>query len=466
MASSLSLPPRPRNGDDTSGSEISSAPPSEQLDLAGAELNEEPLEHESDDDIEEDVEKYDFDETESHVSIASTESDHGSEYNLSERPWLAQTDRPFRAQWEYMYANVTAHPIHGSWEQTEIYQQEKDKEMLRYLEDFPIHLWVIPQVEAKAAYMRLLERSRWRSLGVPVYGPRRIPEWIPNSTVILPAQQVPQHQIIRSMPSQHQPPPAQPPSPPLPPYQQPRDHLPQRAQEQRSVTNTSSLAGYPLGHQPIPSAPPMQQQMHQQMQQHSHMSQHHPQLMVYPQHMNHPQHLNHPQQMYHPQPQNAPGAGQGGPSGMTISQVRIYSSPYVSAPEPVAKRKRELKPPPPPPTPPPPPETPPYEPRMKPDEIRKKVTPKGRSIRKQAEADEFPWNRQNLDYDHEKTNATWDDSIYDQQTLEDMSAIRKENEPHITKIDNEQQEAQSMFTQASPYCDICADIIHRSRSPS
>ena len=93
-------------------------------------------------------------------------------------------------------------------------------------------------------------------------------------------------------------------------------------------------------------------------------------------------------------------------------------------------------------SPPPTPPIPPYETRPKPTE-RKTVNKSGRrNMRRQAEAEAFPWNR-NLDFAAAKANATWDDTIYDLATLNDMAATRAKNEKIIEKLDAEESERQS-----------------------
>ena len=87
------------------------------------------------------------------------------------------------------------------------------------------------------------------------------------------------------------------------------------------------------------------------------------------------------------------------------------------------------------------PRTPPYETREKPSE-RKAVNKSGRrNMRRQAEADVFPWNRE-MDFKAARANATWDDSIYDPSTLGEMDATRKKNEPIIERLDNQETERQ------------------------
>lgn len=96
--------------------------------------------------------------------------------SLPERPWK-EFSREMRRQWEIMYSSVAAHAVTGDWDKAEDYQREKDIEMLRYMEDFPLKNWVISRDEAVDAYYRLLERTRWRSLGIRIYKPERFPDF-------------------------------------------------------------------------------------------------------------------------------------------------------------------------------------------------------------------------------------------------------------------------------------------------
>ena len=86
--------------------------------------------------------------------------------------------------------------------------------------------------------------------------------------------------------------------------------------------------------------------------------------------------------------------------------------------------------------------TPPYPTRARPD-FRKTVGKSaGRSgkTRRQAETDEFPWNRP-LDFIKarvaSKTEATWDYSAYDESTLADMTRTRAHNEPVVAELERE-----------------------------
>lgn len=91
-----------------------------------------------------------------------------------------------------------------------------------------------------------------------------------------------------------------------------------------------------------------------------------------------------------------------------------------------------------------PPPIPPYEKREKPTERNAFNKSGRRNMRRQAEAEEFPWNR-DMDFTEAKANATWDDSIYDPATLDSMAETRKHNGPIIERIDAEEAERQRKY---------------------
>lgn len=96
---------------------------------------------------------------------------------------------------------------------------------------------------------------------------------------------------------------------------------------------------------------------------------------------------------------------------------------------------------PPPQSPPPPPQTPPYAARKRPIEKKPGNKPGRKSTRKHAEAEEFPWTRK-LDFKEAKAKASWDLSVYDKETLDDMAATRNKNIAVIEDIDAKIQEQQ------------------------
>ena len=79
---------------------------------------------------------------------------------------------------------------------------------------------------------------------------------------------------------------------------------------------------------------------------------------------------------------------------------------------------------------------PPYEVRDKPDSDSRSKLSKTTSRRRQAEPNVYPWNR-NLDFAAEKTKATWNRSIYTQETLVTMEKIRAKNAKYFQRKESE-----------------------------
>ncbi|KAK3696155.1 hypothetical protein LTR37_018126 [Vermiconidia calcicola] len=340
------------------------------------------------------------------------------------RPWLEPGfGEAARKEWEGMYTRLVNWAMDRSspsWETTEAYMREKDKEMLRYLEDFPIPHWVIPQELAQEAQDRLLERTRWRGLGIRIYGDRRIPELIPGSTQ--PFQRV----GSQSMQMQ------------APPTMDRNMHMGQPTQSmplamQQNMPHQFSARPMPNG---MPQGPPNQMPYGMpppppgtvlRSQPHAQPVPTYPNGMpVYPQMAQPgpqgamPTHYNgmvmhHQGSMYGPQtsqmpPRTTSNKGKGREKKMDLTPLDVT----LTAPPP----------------------TPPYDKRPKPAD-RAATNTGRRNQRRQAEAEEFPWNR-DLDFRTARTNATWNDGIYDQETLDDMAATRQKNVPIIERIDRDE----------------------------
>lgn len=376
-------------------------------------------------------------------------------YDWTQRPWNVHGfDRDLREVYETMFCAVEMKPLNGSWDATEDYQREKDKEMLRYIEDFPLGTWVIPREQANQAYFRLLERTRWRNLGIRIYGQQRIPEMIPNSTPfrqgngqMMPPPQVPiglhpgQYPQHPRQPSVGGPGGSRPPStgqqqgphgPPTP--QGPPNHMHPPPGQQMLPSQPNAV---PMN---VPPGPNPQQQMMQAppngpmpppgMPPLSHM----PHGLPYnvPPHMM--SHANVPMQTPRPMP-GAPFGMAQPPPGMQHAPV---PQPAGTTPQRKPRQKKET---PKPDTPPPPPPTPPYPNRERPIP-RKEFNKSGKkNMRKQAEAEDFPWHRK-LDFYKERGEAKWDDSGYDPAVLDAMAAVREKNMPIITRLDEELSEKQ------------------------
>ena len=111
--------------------------------------------------------------------------------------------------------------------------------------------------------------------------------------------------------------------------------------------------------------------------------------------------------------------------------------------------------------------TPPYPTRTRPD-FRKTVGKSaGRSgkTRRQAETDEFPWNR-DLDFIKarvaSKTEATWDYSAYDEATIANMKATRERNEPVVAALERDITMKQSKLLYFPPKPSVHILTQHQS----
>ncbi|KAK4506851.1 hypothetical protein PRZ48_000584 [Zasmidium cellare] len=420
------------------------------------------------------------------VITLSSEASEDGEYGLSERPWKDFT-QDMRYQWEIMYSTITSRAMQGSWEVTEDFQREKDNEMCRYLDDFPLTQWVIPKEQASQAYFRMLERTRWRSLGIRIYGRERLPEWPPGN--VAPGTH-------RAAEINQQPLPV------------PRDSYPR--ENPRPASGPPAAGQYPTSARPPhmqtqhagPSLPPPRASLP---------SQPHAQPIPVPPGVIHqgPQGPQGPQRPPGPPPPQGPPGPHGpqgphgtvgvahgvhptqiptrGPQGPQVSlppgigrpigppQTSVYGMQHgwppghmvhpTNFPTPLeqpkprkGKERREISPPAS--TPPPPPPTPPYALRKKPLDKKATVSTSkaGRkSARRQAEAEEFPWTRE-LNFAEEKANAKWDDGVYDAETLQVMEATRQRNVPIIDELDAKVQEQQRLARAAKKNQKISAPL--------
>ena len=88
--------------------------------------------------------------------------------------------------------------------------------------------------------------------------------------------------------------------------------------------------------------------------------------------------------------------------------------------------------------------SPPYEKPEKPIE-RLVVNKSGRkNMRRQAEAEEFPWHRE-MDFRQAREDASWDDGIFNPVTLQNMEMTRKANERYMKRVDTEETDRQRRF---------------------
>ncbi|KAK0913491.1 hypothetical protein LTR02_002339 [Friedmanniomyces endolithicus] len=377
-----------------------------------------------------------------HLKKKQRKLEAANEYALSYSPWTVPGFGPTeRRAVELMYCEVQLTPLQGTWEATEVYQAHKDKEMLRYLTEYPLAQWVIPKEHAQAAYQRLLERNRWRGLGIRVYGMQQMPQNAPStfynhrpSHMATPGpqpnrpmatyggshdggrapsmpQQQQQMQMQMQMNMAHRPPPG----PAMPP---PTQVLPS---QQHALPSNAHHYPHPqlmMGPPPLPS-PQSQygQGPYGQMQQLGAQNGTNLSSNYRPQHIGY---MNVPSTypgMIGTAPNAMPSTGLSGHSLGAGNKMKKSPAAQTSGP------------------------TPPYAVRDRPTE-RKTYSKAGK--RKQAEPDEFPWNRP-IDFVREKdvpAHLRWDISEYDPHVLDAMAVVRSHNAPIILNIDKELAEKQ------------------------
>lgn len=327
----------------------------------------------------------DLDDVRSHISVSDDEPEMPG---IDEVPWRSM-NREQRATYERMFGEVAQRPINGSWNCTELYQQNLDEKCMNYVKDFPISEWVLPRHVAEMTVEKVLERVRWRAFGIKIFGPQ--PNRGSQQALHHPNQfPVPSHQTLRSQPSAH-----------------PMGVLP----------------GAPVG-QPARRGVPHAHQQHHHPNSNAQMPMHQPTPYPISGHM--------PYQSLQTV-KSTTGAPAKAPRKLKInvagpSQRNLKAGESSPAPPPLQAP------------------TPPYPARARPD-LRKTVGKVSRGkTRRQAEADEFPWNRQ-LDFIQariaSKSKDTWDDSVYDAKMVAEMARTRVRNEPIVAELEKDISEKQS-----------------------
>jgi len=337
------------------------------------------------------LEDFDNDDARSHISLSDDEPEVPSV--IGPVNWQELT-RDQRAEYERMFGSIHHQPLNGSWTLTENYHRHIDEQCLSYLSEYKPEEWVLPRHDTEFILNRLLDRVRMRKAHLKIYGPP-----IPNnntsrshtgphrhSQVPLPPPGHPAsgNQTLRSQPS------AQPMGVPSgvklgQPLSQPMAFA-QSQQYQSGGLPTSIHSGQPLRGYPYPM----------------------------------------PGQLP-PQP-IPPLRSNMGPPAKTPRKLKInvgdrgHREQALQAPLP-------LKAP-----------TPPYPLRDRPDQ-RKTVGKAGRGkTRRQAEADEFPWNR-DLDFiaarEASQSKDSWDISVYDKAMLDEMERTRVRNKPVVEVLEDE-----------------------------
>jgi hypothetical protein len=336
------------------------------------------------------LEDLDDDDARSHISLSDDEPEVSSV--IGPVDWKELT-RDQRVEYERMFGSVHHQPLNGSWTFTENYHRHIDEQCLTYLDAFKPEEWVLPRHDTEYILNKLLERIRMRKAHMKVYGPpahnsssrsHQLSHHHSQAPLPPPGHQMSGNQMLRSQPSVQ--PMGEPPGVRLgQPLRQPM------AFAQSQQYQNGGLPAGPHPGQPIRGPPyPMPGQM--------------------------------PPQPIPPLRSNM-GLPAKAQRKLKINVAdRGHREQALQVPLP-------LKAP-----------TPPYPLRDRPDQ-RKTVGKAGRGkTRRQAEADEFPWNR-DLDFiaarDALQSKDTWDLSVYDQAMLDEMERCRVRNKPVVEVLEEE-----------------------------
>lgn len=345
------------------------------------------------------LEDSDDEDARSHISLSDDEPEVPGVPD--EIDWKALT-RDQRVQYERMFGWSGRRPLNDSWTFTEKYHEIVDDQCMSYLAAFNPDEWVLSRPEVEYTLHQLLDRVRLRKAHTRVYGPHS------------------QNHTSHSQPSLH--------------------HHPQ-------VPFPLSARGLPehqtMRHGPAMQPPPMGAKLGQPQQQ--------PMAFAQSQRYQNGSHRGQPvQRPSYTMPGQMPGqmplqplqplhSNMGPPVGPVVKPRKLkINGPAVRRESQAAVPLTAP--------------TPPYPARDRPDQ-RKTVGKAGRGkVRRQAEADEFPWNR-DLDFlsarDALQTKDSWDDSVYDAAMLAEMAEVRKNNEPVVAKLEDEITAKQS---KSLPFC--------------
>nr|POE65918.1 hypothetical protein CFP56_57608 [Quercus suber] len=397
--------------------------PSSELDtinmMDNAPVNRDDVASEVEDDTTSDEMVDSDDDTKSVITVSSSpDVPNDAPFGMSERPWkMVGFTTTMRREWETMYSTLQQTPLAGDWDATEAYQREKDREMLMYIQDFPLPSWVIPKQQAEIAYSQVIERMRWRSLGIAIYDQARTAHMAFPHNVNLSMPPVQGYASYRyqspNVPLDHQQASAS----------QPNLQRHELQPGQAILANSQMMNAQPYSTVPYTAQAPQHSIPPQTMLPHEGYTQ-----SQYPQH-------------------SLPNTSSHG--------YQILPRPGLLGPK--QKRAKKEKNPVPSSTPLPPLPPPPYAPRYEPVE-RRTVIGRGkiRQSRKQAEAEEYPWHRQ-FDFLEAKDKACWDETAYDQEVLDKMAKTRSENRPLILSLDDEQsgKQRKALIQRPNNFLRVC-----------
>ena len=349
------------------------------------------------------LEDSDDDDARSHISLSDDEDEPEVPSPLEPINWKDLT-RDQRQEYERMFGSMPPQPLNGSWSLTEEYHLLVDQQCLTYLEAFKPEEWVSPRPDTEFILNGLLGRVRER---------KKIAE------AKAQAAQAAQNTTSRHFGSHRHS------QAPLPPLGHPGSGN-QMLHSQTSAQPMGVPPGVNLGQPPR-------------------------QPMAFAQSLNYQnggmpagQHSGHPLRV-----PPYPMSGQLPPQ--PIPTLRSNMGPPAKIPRKLkinvadrGHRDQALQAPLPLKAP-----TPPYSLRERPEQ-RKTVSKAGRGkTRRQAEADEFPWNRQ-LDFlkarIDSQSESSWDVSVYDAEMLAEMDRTRTHNKPVVEVLEDEITAKQSKST--------------------
>ncbi|KAK6440429.1 hypothetical protein LTR95_003337 [Oleoguttula sp. CCFEE 5521] len=351
------------------------------------------------------------DDARSHISVSSDIEEDGQVEicDLDQRPWR-RMNHAERLVFESQFGQTFEQPLKESWNVTEDHHRVLDEMMFRYAADFPFAYWVSDKITVQAWVMRHYQRQTWRQNFGRVYNR-------PTRPLQQQQQQYPQlpypgaHHQGASHPSQHR----------------------------RSTALPLHKVSMPPGSHALLG--------------HGQYNVHHMHGLdailgtSQPQRMTYPPMANHGDLGYLPnQPYSDLSMG-------PCSHVNLRSS---------SPRNKKSSPAPPPPT-------PPYAVRQRPVNIKAPPKTSRGTKRRQAEADDFPWNR---DFDFIKakiaaqSSKAWDMSIYDASTLKAMEAVRASNMPIFEGLEDTITSKQKNGRLAKKGKELSCDPVSDDESPA
>nr|OQO28270.1 hypothetical protein B0A51_04360 [Rachicladosporium sp. CCFEE 5018] len=351
------------------------------------------------------------DDARSHISVSSDIEEDGQVeiYDLDLHPWR-RMNRTERLLFESQFGQTFEQPVKESWNVTEDHHRVLDEMMFRYAAEVPFAYWVSDKITVQEWVMRHYQRQTWRQNFGRVYNrPTR-----PHQQQQLQYPQLPYpgaHHMGAPPPSQHR----------------------------RSTALPLHKVSMPPGsHSFLGHGQYNVQHMHGLD---AILGTSQPQRMPYPEMVNQGDLAYLPNQPY-------PGLVMG-----------PYSHGHLRSSPPRNKKSSTALPPP----------TPPYAIRPRPVNIKAPPKTSRGTKRRQAEADDFPWNR---DFDFIKAKITaqsskaWDMSIFDASTLKAMEAVRASNMPIFEGLEDTITSKQKNGRLAKKAKEVSSDPVSEDESPA